>query len=73
MFATLDSTYKQALELVSDAEDSDNDEAEADKAAAREKVISLKNTLSKLKDNVLQEAAAAKQAATVSRSSSSSG
>jgi len=48
------------LELVSDAEESDNDDAEADKAAAREKVISLKNTLSKLKDNVLQEAAAAK-------------
>jgi hypothetical protein len=62
LFATLDSTYKQALELVSDAEDSDasDAEAEADKAAAREKVISLKNTLSKLKDNVLQEAAAAK-------------
>ena len=53
LFSTLDSTYKQALELVSDAEDSDNDDAEADKAAAREKVISLKNTLSKLKDNVL--------------------
>jgi hypothetical protein len=53
LFATLDSTYKQALELVSDAEESDNDDAEADKAAAREKVISLKNTLSKLKDNVL--------------------
>lgn len=57
---------------MSDAEDSDNEDAEADKAAAREKVITLKNTLSKLKDNVLKEAAAAKQAARVSSTSDSS-
>ena len=61
------------MELMSDAEESDNDDAEADKAAAREKVISLKNTLSKLKDNVLQEAAAAKQAAKISTTSDSAG
>ena len=61
----MESDYKQALSLVDDAEDSSNDEDEVatDKDAAKEKVMALKNTLSKLKDNVVKEAAAAKSAA----------
>ena len=58
------------MELADDAEDSDNSDAESDKAEAREKVIALKSTLSKLKDNVLREAAAAKEAAKLNVSSS---
>ena len=54
------------MELADDAEDSDNSEADDDKQSAREKVIALKNTLGKLKDNVLREAAAAKEAANLS-------
>ena len=62
LFASLESDYRQAQRLVEEAEDSDNDESEiaSDKDAAKEKVIALKNTLSKLKDNVIKEAAAAK-------------
>ena len=58
--------------MADDAEDSDNSDAESDKEAAREKVIALKNTLGKLKDNVLREAAAAKEAAKLTSSSTSS-
>lgn len=54
-----------------DAEDSDASDHEiaSDKDAAKEKVIALKNTLSKLKDNVIKEAAAAKTAAIHSNTS----
>ena len=71
LFASLESDYRQAQRLVEEAEDSDNDESEiaSDKDAAKEKVIALKNTLSKLKDNVIKEAAAAKQAAITSSAS----
>ena len=71
LFASLESDYKQAQQLLEDAEDSDasDDEIASDKDAAKEKVIALKKTLSKLKDNVIKEAAAAKEAAKRSKDS----